>query len=53
MGLESKLSQLFDIHVDIQRQPLSEYIYIDENYAFKSDRSSYVCVLVNLIHRKP
>lgn len=33
----------------MQRQSLSEYICIDENYAFKSDRSSYVCVLVNFM----
>lgn len=33
----------------MQHQSLSEYICIDENYAFKSDRSSYVCVLVNFM----
>lgn len=43
----STVVQIFDTHVDMQRLTLSEYICIDENYAFKDDRSSYICVLLD------
>lgn len=39
--------KIFDTRVNMTRLPLSEYMCIDENYAFRSDRSKYICVLVD------
>lgn len=41
------VASLFDAHVDIPRTKLSEYICIDEVYAFKSKNSQYVCVILD------
>jgi transposase len=38
---------LFDMHVNIPRKPLSKYLCIDENYAIKVDRSKYVVILLD------
>lgn len=43
------VQSIFDSHVVIPRTPLPRYITIDEVYAFKSDKSKYVCVLVDFI----
>lgn len=40
-------ASIFDAHVSISRRVLPRYLCIDEVYAFKSDRSNYVCVLVD------
>lgn len=38
---------IFDRHVQISRRKLPEYLNIDEVYSFKSENSSYVCVLLD------
>lgn len=40
-------ANVFDKHVAISRRTLPEVLSIDEVYAFKNNRSSYVCVLVD------
>ena len=40
---------IFDTRVNMTRLPLGEYVCLDENYAFRSDRSKYVCVLVDFL----
>lgn len=40
-------ASIFDAHVSISRKILPRYLCIDEVYAFRSDRSNYVCVLVD------
>ncbi len=40
---------LFDQHVSVARKKLPTYLCIDENYAFKYDKSNYCCVLVDLL----
>lgn len=40
---------IFDAHVSISRRALPCYLCIDEVYAFHSDRSNYVCVLVDYL----
>ncbi|MCF0259525.1 MAG: transposase [Erysipelotrichaceae bacterium] len=40
---------IFDTRVNMTRLPLGEYLCLDENYAFRSDRSKYVCVLVDFL----
>lgn len=44
---------IFDRHVDIGRNHLSEIINFDEVYAFKSDKSKYVCVLLDFKNQVP
>lgn len=41
------VAALFDAHISISRRLLPRYLCIDEVYAFKSERSNYVCVLVD------
>lgn len=43
----TQVANIFDHHINISRRPLSEYISIDEVYAFHSDDSKYVCVLLD------
>ena len=38
---------IFDKNIHVSRRPLPECLGIDEVYAFKSDHSQYVCVLVD------
>ncbi|TDW07794.1 transposase [Breznakia blatticola] len=45
------VTTLFDTHVQIARRRLPKYLTIDEVYAFKSDRSNYVCVLVDYLNK--
>lgn len=40
-------ASVFDQHVNIPRRKLSQYICLDEVYAFKSHKSKYVCVLLD------
>lgn len=40
-------ASIFDKHVHVSRNPLPEIMCIDEVYAFKSDHSKYVCVLLD------
>lgn len=46
------VASIFDRHVRVSRRKLPEYICIDEVYAFKSDRSNYVCVLLDYESQK-
>lgn len=41
------VANVFDSFVSIPRKRLPEYICIDEVYAFKSENSKYICVLVD------
>lgn len=43
----TSVSTIFDNHVDIARNKLPEIINFDEVYAFKSEKSKYVCVLLD------
>lgn len=43
----SSAALIFDNHVNIPRRPLGECIAFDETYAFKSDESNYICVLLD------
>ncbi|WP_249028574.1 ISL3 family transposase [Tannockella kyphosi] len=40
---------LFDQHVSVSRKTLPRYLCLDENYAFKYDKSNYCFVLVDLL----
>lgn len=46
------VSSIFDNHVNVPRRTLPEYICIDEVYGFKSEKSNYVCVLVDFSNNK-
>ena len=42
----TSVSTIFDNHVDIGRNPLPEIINFDEVYAFKSEKSKYVILIL-------
>ena len=44
---------IFDSHVQLSRNPLPEVLNIDEVYAFKTDKSKYVCVLTDFNTQEP
>ena len=46
-------AHIFDAHVSISRKQLPEFINIDECYAFSSDDSKYVCMLLDNITQTP
>lgn len=46
------VSSIFDNHINVPRRTLPEYICIDEVYGFKSDKSNYVCVLLDFSNNK-
>lgn len=48
----SSVSNIFDKHVVISRRDLPECLSFDETYAFKSDDSDYVCVLLDYVNKK-
>jgi len=43
------LCSIFDDFVDIKRKKLPKYLCIDEVYAFRSENSDYVCVLLDFL----
>lgn len=43
----SSVSNIFDRHVNPSRRSLPECLSFDETYAFKSDGSDYICVLLD------
>lgn len=47
------VASIFDAHVDMNRKSLPARINIDETYAFKSQYSKYVCVLLDFDSQKP
>lgn len=47
------IANIFDAHVDIGRRKLPRFISIDEVYAFKSNTSKYVCVLLDYKNKIP
>lgn len=49
----SSVSSIFDTHVSISRKPLPEFLNFDEVYAFHSEGSKYVCVLLDYKTQKP
>ena len=49
----TSVSTIFDNHVDIARNKLPEIINFDEVYAFKSEKSKYVCVLLDFKKQIP
>ena len=49
---QSTVANIFDRGVNIPRRTLPECICFDETYAFKSDRSNYICVLVDYKDKK-
>lgn len=48
----SSVSNIFDKHIDIPRRPLPTCLCFDETYAFKSDTSDYICVLLDYMDKK-
>lgn len=48
----SSVANIFDKGVHISRRPLPECINFDETYAFKSNNSNYICVLVDYKDKK-
>ena len=49
----TSVCSIFDAHVDIGRNHLSDIINFDEVYAFKSKYSKYVCVLLDFENQIP
>lgn len=49
---QSTVANIFDRSVNIPRHPLPECICFDETYAFKSEKSNYICVLVDYKSKK-
>lgn len=47
------IAHIFDAHVDIGRKPLPKFLSIDEVYAFKSNTSKYICVLLDYSQKIP
>lgn len=46
------VAAIFDSHVSVSRRKLPKIISIDEVYAFHSERSDYVCVLVDFLSKQ-
>lgn len=49
----TSVASIFDQHVQLSRKKLPKVLSIDENYCFKSDRSKYVCILLDFISQDP
>lgn len=47
------VANTFDLFVDIPRKTLPKFLCVDEVYAFKSNNSKYVCVLLDYKNRVP
>lgn len=47
------VANVFDAHVDMGRKPLPKFLCIDEVYAFRSNNSKYVCVLLDYRNKVP
>ena len=47
------VASIFDSHVDMKRKKLPEMINFDEVYAFRSDDSKYVCMLLDFETHDP
>lgn len=47
------VANTFDLYVDIPRRTLPKFLCIDEVYAFRSNKSKYVCVLLDHKNRIP
>lgn len=47
------VANTFDLYVDIPRKKLPKFLCIDEVYAFKTNNSKYVCVLLDYKNRVP
>lgn len=47
------IANIFDTHVNITRAKLPKYLCIDEVYAFRSNKSKYVCVLLDYEKKTP
>lgn len=47
------IANVFDAHVDIGRKKLPKFLSIDEVYAFKSNKSKYICVLLDYQKKVP
>lgn len=48
----SSVANIFDKHIVIGRRTLPTCISFDETYAFKSENSDYICVLLDYIDKK-
>jgi len=46
-------ASIFDMHVHMARLPLPKVLSFDEVYAFRSEKSKYVCVLLDFITQEP
>lgn len=49
----TSVASIFDEHVSMPIKKLPKYISCDEVYAFRSDDSKYVCVLLDFITQEP
>lgn len=48
----SSVANIFDKHIQVHRRKLPECLSFDETYAFKSQDSDYICVLLDYIDKK-
>lgn len=49
----TSVASIFDEHVKQDRTALPEILCLDENYAFRSNDSKYICVLLDFITQEP
>lgn len=47
------VANIFDAHVDIGRKKLPNFLSVDEVYAFRSNRSKYICVMLDYKKKVP
>lgn len=48
----SSIANIFDKHIQVHRRTLPECLSFDETYAFKSNDSDYICVLLDYTGKK-
>lgn len=49
----TSVASIFDEHVNMEVRKLPNYLSVDEVYAFRSDDSKYVCVLLDYFSQEP
>ena len=50
---QTTVASIFDQHVQMEVRKLSQYLSVDEVYAFRSEKSKYVCVLLDFFKQEP
>ena len=49
----TSVASIFDEHVDMEARKMPHYLSVDEVYAFRSEKSKYVCVLLDYFSQEP